>query len=72
MNDVLLCPLRKTIKEVQDSVPLTKMETFQACLKEKCAWYDEENRCAVKSIPIIAEAISQIADKGILAATLPV
>lgn len=49
MNDVLLCPLRKTIK-VQDSVPLTKMETFQACLKEKCAWYDEENRCAVKSI----------------------
>lgn len=34
MNDVLLCPLRKTIKEVQDSVPLTKMETFQACLKK--------------------------------------
>lgn len=68
MEKVPLCPLRKSIKEVPGEKPY-QIEMFQACLKENCAWYDEENKCAIKSLPLIAEKIATIADHGLSVAT---
>ena len=44
-----LCPLRKNDKG-----------TFDVCLKEKCAWYDDDDMCSVQSLTMISETLLKI------------
>jgi len=33
---------------------------FDACLKETCAWYDDDDMCAVQSLTMISETLLKI------------
>lgn len=44
-----LCPLRKNDKGM-----------FDICLKETCAWYDDDDMCAMQSLTMISETLLKI------------